>query len=141
MVLLPAIWTDGSGTVTPAMPQLIPMAVVFTLLLLTWGTIHQWFVLIGGRTAGTFSIILFIMATTIPAAGAFKKESEWIVSFSPARHFGYWMGASEPAFSYLVLVALYGAVFFIFWHLLRKRMRHLETWIDMKLRLMGVPEP
>jgi hypothetical protein len=140
LVLLPAYWTDGVDALRPAFPVLIAMAITFTVLILTWGTIHQWMILIGGRLANPFSLILFIMAMTVPVVGTFKKETEWLVSFSPGRHFGYWMGASEPEFSYLILVVLYVAVFILFRYLIHKRMRQLESWIDIKLRLMGVPE-
>lgn len=139
LILLPAIPIEGWPPLKAAFPIVAAASVTCTVLILTFGTIHQWLMLIGGRLANPFTLVISILAIVIPLAGGFKKETEWVMAFSPALHFGYWLGApTKPAFSYLVLVALYLAVLIFFWYLLRKRMRQLESWVDFKLRLMGV---
>jgi len=138
-VIVPAIWMDGWDDVKTAMPNMIALSLTCTVLILTWGTIHQWFVLIGGRSASPFALVLFIVAMTVPWLGALKKETEWIESFSPGVHFAYWLGApSRPAFSYLIVVGLYFVTFLLFFRLIRRRLRQMEALVDYKLRVMGV---
>ncbi len=121
------------------MPNMIALSLTCTVLILTWGTIHQWFVLIGGRSASPFALVLFIVAMTVPWLGALKKETEWIESFSPGVHFAYWLGApSRPAFSYLIVVGLYFVTFLLFFRLIRRRLKQMEALVDYKLRVMGV---
>jgi len=124
------------------LPNVIAFSLTCTVLILTWGTIHQWFVLVGGRSASPFALVLFIVAMTIPWLGALKKETEWIESFSPAVHFGYWLGApTQPAFNYLILVGLYLVAFLFFLRLIRKRIRRMEALVDYRLSVMGVLAP
>jgi len=159
-VVLPTVWWGRSGpwpgpssildpqssNVWLALPTLIAAATTTAVLILAFGTIHQWLLLIAGRVGSTITFLLAAMATFIPLAGGFRKQTEWTMSFSPALHYAHWLGLNsprdpQPAFSYLVLVVLYLVVFILFWYLLRARMRKLEAWVDFKLRMMGALPP
>jgi hypothetical protein len=116
--------------------------ILSAVLLLAFGTIHQWLLLIMGRLANSITFILVGMAAFVPLAGSLRKQTEWTMSFSPMMHYAHWLGMNsprdpQPAFSYLVVVMLYLLVFLIFLYLLRARLRKLEVWVDYKLRSMG----
>jgi len=128
------------------LPTLIAAAIMSTVLILTFGTIHQWVLLIAGRSGTSITFILGFMAALMPLAGGLTKQSEWVMSFSPLRHYAYWLGMTvarnrTPAFSSYVLDLVYLLVFIVFWFLLRGRMRKLEAWVDFKLRMMGALPP
>jgi hypothetical protein len=146
-VVLPGIWRDSDQRTA-----VIPAAILTSVMILTFGTIHQWFLLIGGRLVSAFTFVLAALAVVLPLMGGLTEKTMWVVSLSPVMHFAYWLAlrvprdprnphASDPAFSYLVVAALYLLIFLLFWYLLRSRMRKLAAWVDFRLRLMGVLRP
>jgi len=149
LIVLPAVWmewTESPSLITGVsglgLPELIEAAMLTIVLILAFGTIHQCLLLAVGRVAAPITFVLAAMAVFIPLAGSFRKQTEWLMSFSPAMHYAHWLTIDtprgpKPAFSFLVVVILYLVVFMIFWHLLRTRMRKLEAWVDFKLRTMG----
>jgi len=147
-VVLPTVWIENPPSLAEGgvsgliLSNLIAAATLTAVLLLAFGTIHQWLLLITGRLGSTFTFILAAMVTFIPLVGGLRKQAEWTMSFSPLMHYAHWLGLNsprdpQPAFSYLILVGLYLVVFMVFWRLLRTRMRKLEAWVDFKLRTMG----
>jgi hypothetical protein len=145
-IVLPAAWAEWTGPTDAnlflsALPTWIAAAIMTAVLILAFGTIHQWLLLIAGRPGSPITFILAAMATFIPLAGGFQKKTEWLMSFSPAMYYAHWLTLDtrgpKPAFSFSVLVLLYLAVFMLFWYLLRGRMRKLQAWVDFKLRSMG----
>src|SRR5262249_32010784 len=147
-VVLPAIWAESAEFPSPpgqefgvtglGLPKLIAAGILTAVLILAFGTIHQWLLLIAGRVASPITFVLAAMAVFIPLTGSFRKQTEWLMSFSPAMHYAHWLTVDtprgpQPAFSFLVVVILYLLIFMIFWYLLRARMRKLEVWVDYKL--------
>ena len=127
-------------------PTVIAALSLTAVLILAFGTIHQWLLLIAGRAGSPITFVLAALAVFVPLAGSFQKQTEWTMSFSPAMHYAHWLTIDtprgpKPAFSFLVLVILYLVVFMLFWYLLRARMRKLEAWVDYKLRTMDALPP
>jgi hypothetical protein len=158
LIVLPAVWTEWTELPSPSpvvgdggatgfgLPELIAAALLTAVLILAFGTIHQWLLLVVGRVAAPITFVLAAMAVFIPLTGSFRKQTEWLMSFSPAMHYAHWLTIDtprgpKPAFSFLVVTILYLLVFMIFWYLLRTRMAKLEAWVDYKLRSMGALPP
>jgi hypothetical protein len=140
-VVFPGVWSlKGFPSFWRALPTLIAATTVTGVLILAFGTIHQWILLMGGRVGSAITFVLATGAMFIPLAGGFSKQTQWLMSFSPVLHFAHWLNQADPdppVFSYLVLVLIYLLVFMVSWYLLRGRMRKLEAWVDFKLRTMG----
>lgn len=137
LVLLPAGLLDGFDELRRSRRVLASVAITTTLLLLTLGTLHQWFVFIAGR-AGKVALLTFVVIIILPLhlLGEYY-HSEFLLTLSPSAHFAYWFtGRSLPHLEYLL--AVYAALLIGSWLSLRRRIRRLEKIIDGKLQDMGV---
>ncbi len=141
LVLLPGIRIDGPNELNQAIPIVLPAVAMMVLLTLTFGTIHQWLVLVGGRAVNPFLIILVIIATVGPPLLGLDPRLEKLTPLSPGTHFVYWTGGPKPAFNSAPLLGGYCLILFLTWLALRRRLRLIEKWIAHKLRQMGVPQP
>jgi hypothetical protein len=148
---------------TPADPAIIATATgVSFLLLLAYGTVHQWFMLVARRQGFAVFLLFVIVVNAVPAVlgtiwyeYAVEKSgvrydqtgltkisdrvpSNVVLDITPGAHFAYWFGADVPRPRLLVLVPVYGALLVGMWLLLRGRVARMENVVDRKLEAMGV---
>jgi hypothetical protein len=137
LVLLPAGRQEGFAAVGESGPVIASVLVTTTLLLLTLGTLHQWFVFIAGRT-GKAALVSFLAIITLPlhVLGEYY-QNEFLLALCPTAHFARWFtGSTLPHLEYML--AVYGGLLLWSWVSLRRRITRLEQIIDRKLQQMGV---
>jgi hypothetical protein len=139
-VILPCVRADGAAELMKSMPILLPAVAMTGVLILTFGTIHQWLILVGGRQVIPFLFVLVILLTGGPALLGQYERIKWLIPLSPGAHFVYWLflGGPKPAYNAAPLIIIYGALLILAWAALRRRMTLVDRWITHKLRQMGV---
>jgi hypothetical protein len=140
LVVLPAGLQDGFAPIRDSAPVIAAMAVTTTVLMLTLGTLHQWFVFIVGRAGkAAFATLLVILILPLHVVGEYF-HSGFLLAFTPTAHFARWLsGDSLPHLEYLLSICV--ALLLWSWISLRRRIHHLEKITDQKLLQMGVTKP
>jgi hypothetical protein len=129
------------------------------LIILTYGTLLQWMVVVGKRQGMALFILAVVLANALPAgAGLYLKvqqeesgrkrgrevdPDEWnlLLEMSPAVQYGSWMAddrqLKQRPNPLPVLIPYAAALGLLYWDL-RRRVRWLERRIDTKLEGMGI---
>ena len=160
-VALPG-WSSGS----PGDYKILLAATgVSFLLLLAFGTLHQWVMLLAPRQGVPVFFLLAFMLNAIPAilggiwfssmtGGGNQIETLYNESnnispliamptklafdITPGAHFVHWLGGNTPAPNLLPLLVVYVLLLIGVWLLVRKRVARTENMVDRKLEAMGV---
>jgi hypothetical protein len=137
LVLLPAGLQDGFAPIRRSGPVLASVVITTTLLMLTFGTLHQWFVFIAGRNGkAALATLMVIIILPLQLVGEYY-HSAFLLALSPTAHFGRWLsGGYLPHLEYLLVVC--AGLLLWSWLALRRRIRRLEEITDQKLLQMGV---
>lgn len=166
-VVLPGVYHCDRDEVARGWPAVAGGAVLTALLTLSLGTMYQWSMLVAGRGGAGVFVGFVLMLVLAPAlAGLYLRSTEsygsargqfvgrpvpltgagepgsmdlpaWILSVSPAPHYGLWLSESEESLSLVPVLVLYGVLLAVAWHWLRRRLNMLARVIDRKLELMG----
>jgi hypothetical protein len=140
LVLVPAGMQEGFPELRRSRPLIITVAISSTLLMLTLGTLHQWFVFVAGR-AGKAGLVTFLAIIVLPLHlfGEYY-HNEYVLALSPSAHFAYWFsGRILPHPEYML--AVYGGLLLWSGVSIRRGVGRLEKVIDSKLQTMGVVKP
>jgi hypothetical protein len=138
LVLLPA---SRQGLEIPETKVLTILACT-SLLILAFGAIHQWILLLGGRQGVGLLLTLAAVLVGVPHALGRYYELDVVEALSPSAQFLGWLNARPgvPPLPWYPLVALYGVLTAAVWLSFRRHMGRLERAVDNKLRNMGVPD-
>ncbi len=136
-VLLPAEAQEGLANLKTDRSIIVSLLIVTTLLVLSFGTVYQWFVSVAGRAGrGAFTTLVAILVAPFHILG-YYYHNDFLLALTPSAHFGAWLGGGSPP-NLVPLVLLYGLILLGSGTLLRQRMRHAEKIVDGKLANMGV---
>jgi hypothetical protein len=114
------------------MGSLAVVAGVTVLLLVSLGTLHQWFVLIMGRGGGIGFVLMVATLVLIPHLAGGYFEHEVLLAFSPSAHFARWL-SGDPSLRLIPLIATYGALLLFARLALARRLRAHCARVDQKL--------
>jgi hypothetical protein len=140
LVLLPAGLQEGFAQLRESAPVIASVAISVTVLLLTLGTLHQWFVFVAGRS-GKAGLVTFAAIIILPLHlfGEYY-HNEFLLALSPSAHFAYWFsGRLLPHLEYMLVV--YAGLLLWSWLSIRRRIGRLEKIVDEKLQRMGLAKP
>jgi hypothetical protein len=140
LVLLPAGVQEGFTPLRKDGPVIAFVAITTTLLLLTLGTLYQWFVFIAGRNGKTVFVSCVAILILPPHLLGEYYQNEFLLGLTPTAHIANWLSGSRLAHVEYMLAG-YAALLLGSWLSLRRRMGHLERVIDRKLQTMGVAKP
>ncbi len=137
LVLLPAGLQEGFAELRQSGSVIASAAITTTLMLLTLGTLHQWFVLVAGRP-GKAVLVTFVAIIIVPLHlfGEYYHR-ELVLALSPSAHFAYWF-IGRPLSHLEYMLGVYAGLLLWSWLSLRRRIRRLEKIVDGKLQTMGV---
>jgi hypothetical protein len=137
LVVLPAGLQEGFDQLRASGTVIASVAVTTTLLMLSLGTLHQWFAFIAGQSGRAVLVtILVIIILPLHLLGEYY-QSEFLLALTPSAHFGRWFsGRPLPHLEYMLTV--YAGILLWCWLSLRRRIGRLEKIIDRKLQIMGV---
>jgi hypothetical protein len=139
-VLWPAAALEGSATVMAERVEVGSMLVVTALLVLSLGTVYQWFVSVAGRAGrGAFSTLVAILNAPFHIVGQYY-HNDFLLALTPSAHFAAWLGG-WPSPRLVPLVIVYTLILVVTGALLRQRIRQAERVVDRKLEMMGVVSP
>ena len=131
----------------------VHVAGLTVLLILVYGVVYQYFVFkFGKKGASAFTGFAFVFVfVPLMIAGMLKSMTplnqgfverdpvaEWLLSITPAAHFGNWLGRSDEKLHLAPVIMLYVAFLLCFWVVLRRSLHQLEMEVDGKLATMGV---
>jgi hypothetical protein len=109
------------------------------LLLLSLGTLYQWFVFIAGRYGKTAFVLFLLLADLVPHILGSYYQLPLLLALSPSANAVRWLQPGVPiGLNPLPLLVLYGVALVVAWSSLRRRIDRLEEIVDHKLRQMGV---
>jgi hypothetical protein len=135
LVLLPQGMEEGFAKLEAS--QALGILGVTTLLLMTLGTVYQWFISIAGRSAkGAFLTFLMILIVPFHILG-YYYQINLLLALSPSAHFLSWFQESPPP-ALLPLFVAYGGLLVLMWWSLRRRVARMSAVVDEKLVQMGV---
>lgn len=136
-VLLPFALQSGVAAIQASRLPILTMCAVTSLLLLSLGTVYQWFVFIGGRNGkGIFLSLVLILTVPFHIVG-YYYQIQFMYAIAPSAHFVHWlrgMGYLTP----VPLLILYSLLFVLARISLTRRLHGLEAVVDRKLETMGV---
>jgi hypothetical protein len=142
LVILPEWLANGAEHIEDERAVLMLAPAVTTVLLLSLGTLYQWFVFIAGRYGKTAFVLFLLMVDILPHALGRYYELPLVVALSPSAHFIGWIepksATSAELLSPLPLLVVYGGALIATWWSLRRRIGRLEAVVDRRLQLMGV---
>jgi hypothetical protein len=137
LVVLPAGLQEGFAQVRESGAVIASVAVTTTLLMLSLGTLHQWFAFIAGQSGRAVLVtILVIIILPLHLLGEYY-QSDFLLTLTPSAHFGRWFsGRTLPHLEYML--AVYVGLLLWCWLSLRRRIGRLQKIIDRKLQKMSV---
>ncbi len=145
-LLLFVVLPLGQG---PNWPVVVPPAVATVVLILAFGTMHQCFVFLAGRSGTVTSLLAGALLVVLPDIVGRYYQLDYVLALSPSAQFVHWL--TSPAEVQLTpvgilhglllvtpLLILYGLLLGVCWFALRRWMRLSEQVVDHQLRHMGV---
>jgi hypothetical protein len=137
LVLLPAAWDQ----VPIPWETVLPILACTSLLILAFGAVHQWILLIGGRSGVGLLVTLMVILVGVPHAVGRYYNLELVEALSPSAQFISWLNAKPgvPMLPWYPLAILYALLPAVAWFSFRKHLNRLERAVDKKLQSMGVP--
>lgn len=133
------------------------------LLLVAFGAMHQWVMLIAPRQGVAMFFVFALLLNAVPAVlgGIWYSSSaeRWMsgnsgpakvsdkipsnlaLDVAPGAHFVHWFGGDTPKPHLIPLIAVYGILLLVVWYLLRNRIARMTNVVDCKLAAMGVRTP
>ncbi len=137
LVLLPEWQANGPTPLEEERTVLVLAPSVTTVLLLSLGTLYQWFVFIAGRFGKTAFVLFLMLIDLVPHIVGSYYDLPWLLTLSPSAQAVRWLqpNVGEPL-SPLPLLAVYGAALVVAWLSLRRRLNRLEEVVDRRIRQM-----
>ena len=136
LVVWPAAGQEGLAAVRADQVGIGSILLVTTLLVLSLGTLYQWFVFIAGRVGRTaFFTFVAIIVVPFHVLGSYYQNG-FLLSLTPSALFGDWIIGS-PSPSLLPFVIEYGLFLVLSWVSLRRRMGRAQQVVDRRLEGMG----
>lgn len=137
-VLVPALSLVDAGPTANEWLAMAEAVVLTLMLILSLGSLHQFFLLFMGKTGGWVAPFFFTFMTIAPHLFGQIPGYGWLLHASPSAHFAKWIMDPAMSFSFFPLLLLYGLPGLIGWRSLRAGMAALEKSVDQRLDQMGV---
>jgi hypothetical protein len=137
LIVLPEVGRVGAGALANDWPVLVNVSVTGVLVLLTFGTLYQWFAFLAGRGTIGLTLTFITLTVALPHILGYNYEIEWLLILSPSLHFGRWLFAPQLPSNLIPMLLLYGIALVLVGNSLHSRMRVLEKIVDRKLAKMG----
>ena len=143
LLIVPAGLAVGWEKVADGEAEWIGIAGLTVLLILTWGTVWQWCLLIMGRRGGGLFASLLTLTVVIPHMLGRYYQKDWLLAATPSAVYLNWVVPESPlAFGgrlpWIPLMAGYALLLVATWLDLHRRLGRAEKVVDHQLLEMGV---